>query len=178
MKAFYLLQITKQKLNHESFKKLKALLHYILNQNKEITDIIIEVYFEEQDFGNNYTNHTVPIVQLIVNGYNLLEPEHSKNFPLVNVDIYLPQLFSTRSALLIDPAIRHVYFNEQTNLARADSIICERNASQALPKLEFVCPISKIVHKAMVLSVDIEYGNLNLFEKEIENPIPKLFKYN
>ena len=69
---------------------MKALLHYILGKDKSISDIIIEVYFEEEDFGYDMSQHTTSIVQLIVNGYNLLEPEHSKTFPLVNVDILLP----------------------------------------------------------------------------------------
>ena len=142
MKTLYLLQINKHKLQHESFKKIKALLHYILSQNKSITDIIIEVYFDDEDFQNNFNQHTSSIVQLIVNGYNLLEPEHSKTFPLVNVEIYLPQLFHTRSVLLTDGTISQVYFNEETNISLVDGLISERNATQALPKLEMICPIS------------------------------------
>ena len=146
MKSLYILQVTKQKLTHESFKILKALLHYILGKDSSITDIIIEVYFQEEDFGSNLAQHTASIVQLIVNGYNLLEPEHSKTFPLVNIDIFLPQLFHTRSVLLTDGKIRQVFFNEQTNTSLVDGLLSERNASQALPKLELVCPIGKIKH--------------------------------
>lgn len=42
-------------------------------------------------------------MQLLVNGYNLLEPEHSMTFPLVDIDILFPQLFGTQSVLLTDP---------------------------------------------------------------------------
>ena len=62
MKALYILQITKEKLTHESFKTLKALLHYILKNDTSVKDIIIEVYFEEQDFGTNFTDHCKSIV--------------------------------------------------------------------------------------------------------------------
>ncbi len=38
-------------------------------------------------------------------------------------------------------------------------------------------PIGNIKHKAMVLSVDLEFDNLNLFENPRETPITTLFKY-
>lgn len=104
-------------------------MHYILKNDTLVKDIIIEVYFEEVDFGTNLTEHCKSIVQLIVNGYNLLEPEHSISFPLVSIDILLPQLFSTRSVILTDSEIRHVYFNEQTNTSLVDALLSERNAS-------------------------------------------------
>lgn len=62
MKSLYILQVTKQKLTHESFKTLKSLLHYILGQDSSITDIIIEVYFEEEDFGLDLSLHITSIV--------------------------------------------------------------------------------------------------------------------
>ena len=62
MKALYILQITKEKLTHESFKTLKALLNYILKHDTLVKDITIEVYFEEKDFGNNFTDHCKSVV--------------------------------------------------------------------------------------------------------------------
>lgn len=37
--------------------------------------------------------------KIFINGYNILEPEHSKKYPLQEVDILAPQIFGQESAL-------------------------------------------------------------------------------
>jgi len=74
---------------------LRCLLYYILKMNdNECKHLVIEVHFDKTDFpsasdGSAFIE-TQAIWQLIVNGYNLLEPDHSKTFPLVEIDIFLP----------------------------------------------------------------------------------------
>lgn len=65
-------------------------------------------------------------MEILINGYNLLEPEHSKNFPLVEIDILFPQIFSHPSCLLTDPNIRNVFYNEETNFAQVRALLNER----------------------------------------------------
>jgi hypothetical protein len=69
---------------------------------------------------------------MLVNGYNLLEPEHSRQFPLLKLEILLPQLIGSRSVLLTDPMITHVYFNEETNPALVKALLDERQVDQTL----------------------------------------------
>jgi hypothetical protein len=75
---------------------------------------VLECFFSDE-FGE-LSKHLPEVLSFIVNGYNLLEPEHSNEFPLVKLDIFIPQLFGTRSVLLTDPEITALYFNEQTNM--------------------------------------------------------------
>lgn len=48
----------------------------------------MEVYFEN-DFANS-PSEVADVLAIVVNAYNLLEPEHSREFPLVKLDILLP----------------------------------------------------------------------------------------
>ena len=57
MKALYLLQVTKQKLQNETFNKLRNLLHFILKTNPALDHLILEVHFSEEDFGSDLTSH-------------------------------------------------------------------------------------------------------------------------
>ena len=52
---------------------------------------------------------------MVVTGYNLLEPEHSREFPLVAIEILLPQVFTNKSVLLTDGSISQVFYNDETN---------------------------------------------------------------
>jgi hypothetical protein len=52
---------------------------------------------------------------LMANAYNMLEPEYSKEFPLVKVDFIFPQIFDQISVLMTDHTISKVYFNGETN---------------------------------------------------------------
>ena len=52
---------------------------------------------------------------MLAAGYSLLEPEHSRDYPLVAIDILLPQLFSTKSSLITDKNIEWVFYNDKTN---------------------------------------------------------------
>ena len=66
---------------------------------------------------------------MLTTGYNLTEPEHSKLFPLVKIDVLLPQIFTHPSTLLSDPTITHVYYNPDTApLELPLGLINERNA--------------------------------------------------
>ena len=170
MKILYFLQITKDKLSTSSFKIIKQLLNHILKITNS-QHIIMETYFEPTDFGQDITNHLTDIVGLIVNGYNLLEPEHCQNFPLVKLDILLPQLFGSQSVLIVDDEIRQVYYNEQTNKQRLFDIIDKR--PMHFNKLELICPIHTIKEQAMQFECEVSA----VFEKPRENPISKLFKY-
>jgi hypothetical protein len=60
---------------------------------------------------------------MLVNGYNLLEPEHSRHFPLLKLEILLPQLFGLRSVLLEDDSITDVFYNDETNPAFVESLL-------------------------------------------------------
>lgn len=78
--------------------------------------------------------------------------------------------------LLTDGEIRHVFFNEQTNIALVDSLVNERNCTQLLPQLETVCPIGQIMHKASILGLEIDFSvNANFFDQTKESSIKQLF---
>ena len=67
--------------------KLKCLLFEI----KHLTDtdhIVLEVFFNEQEFFP-LEEQLGLIVKMLVNGYNLLEPEHSRHFPLMKLEILM-----------------------------------------------------------------------------------------
>ena len=74
-KALYILQITRNKLTEENMKVLKCILLHIL-RSTEINHIIIEVYFDEQEFTPFEQNIRI-ITKMLVTGYNLTEPELS-----------------------------------------------------------------------------------------------------
>jgi hypothetical protein len=82
---------------------------------------------------------------MLVNGYNLLEPEHSRHFPLVKLEILLPQLFSVPSVLLTDTTLTHVYYNEATNPALVEGLLNERLVDQTLKPILEVTKISEIL---------------------------------
>ena len=109
----YLLQITKEKLCNDAMKLLKCLLMYILRTSQS-KHIILEVYFNEEF--NPIENHTELVLKMLVNGYNLLQPEHSKDFPLTSLEILFPQVFKNKSILLTEPNIKTLYFNSATNI--------------------------------------------------------------
>ena len=73
----------------------------------------------------------------------------------MQIDILLPQIFASRSALLIDDKITHVYYNPETNNDLPMSLINERNADQTLPELVMVQPIDQIKHTALVFAVEL-----------------------
>ena len=105
---------------------LKCLLFHIL-RTTGLQHIVVEMYFDEEQF-NPLSDHLELILKVLLTGYNLTEPEHSRQFPLVQIDILLPQIFASRSALLIDDKISHVYYNPETNNDLPASLINERNA--------------------------------------------------
>ena len=94
-------------------KILKCLLLQIIRTTDTKT-INLEVYFDQDEF-NPIHDHISAILKMLVTGYNLLEPEHTRDYPLVAINIILPQVFSMRSTLLTDGAITHVYYNSETN---------------------------------------------------------------
>lgn len=96
-------------------KVLKCLLFYIL-RTTDLKHIVVEVYFDMEQF-SPLEDQVELILKVLLTGYNLTEPEHSRDFPLVSIDILLPQIFNTRSALLTDGAISHVYYNPETDAA-------------------------------------------------------------
>jgi len=80
VKVLYILQITRSKLNHDMMKMLKCLLCYILSTTKS-EHLVLEVHYDVDEF-DPLPSYIGLILKLLVNGYNLLEPEHSKDFPL------------------------------------------------------------------------------------------------
>ena len=84
----YILQITRDKLCEESMKVLKcALLHII--RTTQLQNIVIEVYFDDAQFAP-MESHVELILKCLITGYNLTEPEHSRSFPLLKIDILMP----------------------------------------------------------------------------------------
>lgn len=73
--------------------------------------------------------------------------------------------------MLSDGEVSKVYFNEETNIDRIDSLLQERNASQVMPKLETVCKIGPLKHQAMVFACEVNFGNLSFFDEPRETPI-------
>jgi cytidyltransferase-like protein len=80
--------------------------------------------------------------------------------------------------LLTDGGILQVYFNPDTNIALVDGLLAERNATQRLPKLQKVVPISQIAHNAQVLGQELCFQTqVNLFAELQEKSITELFRY-
>ena len=134
-------------------KVLKCILLHIL-RTTGLQNIVVEIYFDEEQF-SPLAEQLELILKVILSGYNLTEPEHSRLFPLVQIDILLPQVFSTRSALLTDEKISHVYYNPETNENLPLGIINERNADQTLPALTMVQSIDQIQNDALVFAVEL-----------------------
>ena len=88
---------------------LKCLLMHIIRKT-ETNHLYLEVYFDTDEF-SQLEDSIDSIFQLVISGYNLLEPEHSREFPLVAIEILLPQLFANKSVLLTDGLIAHVFYN-------------------------------------------------------------------
>ena len=87
-KAMYILQITRSKLTEESMRMLKCLLLHIL-RTTELQHIVVEIYFDQNEF-SPLSSHLSLILKALNTGYNLTEPEHSRSFPLVRIDIMVP----------------------------------------------------------------------------------------
>ena len=67
---------------------LKCLLFHIL-RTIDVKHIIVEVHFDEDEF-NPINKHLETILKILITGYNLTEPEHSRDFPLVAIEILIP----------------------------------------------------------------------------------------
>ena len=165
-RAIYILQITRDKLTEERMKILKCLLFYIL-RTTELKHIIVEVYFDTEQF-SPLENYLELILKVLLTGYNLTEPEHSRDFPLVKIDILLPQIFNSRSALLTDRAVSHVYYNEDTESALPLGLLNERNADQTMPPLTLVQPIDQIKHDALVFAVELLRPAMGIIEESTD----------
>ena len=142
-KCLYILQIKPAKLCKESMVKLKCLLFEIIHRT-QTQHLVLEVFFDEAAFFP-LEDQIGLIVKMLVNAYNLLEPEHSRHFPLFKLEILLPQLFSVPSVLLTDTALTHVYYNEATNPALVESLLNERLVDQTLEPILEVTKISEIL---------------------------------
>ena len=82
------MQITRDKITEESMRVLKCLLLHIL-RTTQLEYIVVEVYFDENDF-SPLDAHLALILKVVLTGYNLTEPEHSRDFPMVVIDVFLP----------------------------------------------------------------------------------------
>ena len=91
---------------------LKNLLSYILTTTNT-QNLIIEVYADKTAFDPEENFNF--LVKVLVNAYNLMEPGHNKNHPLVNIEFLFPRVFSAESILLKDHTISQVYFNSGTD---------------------------------------------------------------
>ena len=86
----------------------------------------------------------------------------------MQIDILLPQIFHTRSALLTDGTISHVYYNPETNSALPLALINERNADQTLEPLVEVVSIDSIKHNALVMAVELLRPAMGVIEEPHE----------
>ena len=85
-------------------------------------------------------------------------------------------MFTSRSSLLTDGEITHVYYNAETEPERVDSLLIERNADQTKQPLKEVVPISKIKDQALVFAVELtETEDLDKSEKKDGDVRPPLF---
>jgi hypothetical protein len=67
--------------------KLKCLLFEVIRRT-ETQHLVLEVFFDESFLP--LEDKIGLVVKMLVNGYNLLEPEHSRHFPLLKLEILLP----------------------------------------------------------------------------------------
>jgi len=69
-------------------KVLKFILLHIIKTttNKSFT---LEVYFDEKEF-MPMSNHFSLLLKMLINGYNMMEPEHTQLYPDHNYDILFP----------------------------------------------------------------------------------------
>ena len=74
-------------------RTLKCLLLHIL-RTTQLMHIVIEIYLDEREY-TPFSDHLRLIMKMLTTGYNLTEPEHSRMFPLVSIDILLPQIFNS-----------------------------------------------------------------------------------
>ena len=140
-------------LHKEAMVKLKCLLFEVIHRTKT-NYIVLEVFFDETEFFP-LEEQLGLIVKMLVNGYNLLEPEHSRHFPLLKLEILLPQLFAVPSCLLTDNAITHLFYNEETNPKLVESLLTERQIDQTMEPLTAVTKIGNIAAQAMVLKIEM-----------------------
>ena len=113
---------------------------------------------------------------MVVTGYNLLEPEHSREFPLVAIEILLPQVFNSKSVLLTDGSISHVFYNDETNPEHIESLLAERGVDQTKPQLEKVTPINEIREVSKIREVEfVKEQEANVKAKPGEEVRPPLF---
>lgn len=95
-------------------------------------------------------------MKMLTTGYNLTEPEHSRMFPLVRIDILLPQIFNSRSALLTDASISHVYYNPATAPQTLPLGLLEaRAADPTMPALTQVVSIDQIKQDALAFAIEL-----------------------
>jgi len=130
---------------------------------------VVEIHFDQTDFVP-LEDHFELIIKMCTTGYNLTEPEHSRLFPLVRIDILLPQIFNNRSALLTDPKISHVYFNPETEIDLPLGLINERSADQTLPALEAIVSIDRIKDNAMAFAIELLRPAMGVIEQESDDP--------
>eukprot|EP00353_Schmidingerella_taraikaensis_P006063 CAMPEP_0185568170 /NCGR_PEP_ID=MMETSP0434-20130131/1211_1 /TAXON_ID=626734 ORGANISM="Favella taraikaensis, Strain Fe Narragansett Bay" /NCGR_SAMPLE_ID=MMETSP0434 /ASSEMBLY_ACC=CAM_ASM_000379 /LENGTH=346 /DNA_ID=CAMNT_0028182591 /DNA_START=161 /DNA_END=1201 /DNA_ORIENTATION=+ len=147
-------------------RTLKCLLLHIL-RTTGLQHIVCEIYFDETDF-SPLPEHLKLIIKILTTGYNLTEPEHSRMFPLVRIDILLPQIFSCRSALLTDASISHVYYNPETEQQLPLGLINERAADQTMPPVEQVVPIDTIKKNALVFAIELLRPAMGVIEQQEE----------
>ena len=116
--------------------------------------IVLEVYFDEAEFFPLQSN-LEHIIKMMVTGYNLTEPEHSRDFPLVQIDILLPQIFDANSALITDGLVSHVYYNPETDPTLPKKLIAQRKEDQTKEALVSVVPIDQIKDEALAIGVQL-----------------------
>ena len=152
-------------------RTLKCLLLHIL-RSTQLQHIVLEVHFNQEEF-SPIESHLQLIIKMCTTGYNLTEPEHSRMFPLVKIDILLPQIFRCQSALLTDPTISHVYYNPATDARVPLSLLTERNADQTMPPLVSVVPIDQIRENALVFAIELLRPAMGVIETHEEAMQPR-----
>jgi len=69
-------------------KVLKSILTHIIKQTTT-KSFTLEVYFDEKQF-MPISDHFNLLLKMLINAYNLMEPEHSQLYPDINYDILFP----------------------------------------------------------------------------------------
>ena len=164
-KALYILQIKKSKLTEQSMRVLKCLLFHVL-RTTGVQHITVEVHFDQTEFFP-LEQHLDTILKMLITGYNLTEPEHSRDFPMVAIEILIPQIFSCPSVLLTDNTISHVYYNPETNPDEVYALYNERCADQTMriPAPPLIS-IDEIKDEAMVFAVEFVRPGLDFVTQE------------